>query len=903
MEQIKLSIIMPVYNGSEFIHEAIDSLLAQNLPSYEFIVVDDGSTDDTLSILQEYQKKHPQFIVLSQENSGPSAARNNALNIAKGEFIYFFDADDILAPNGLTALYNRCVMLNADLIIADYQIMDEQRKRDVTLIKPLLNKEHIHPFDSNILWSFALWNKLFKRSLIEELQLRFPPVSYSEDGVFVMTYLYHCKRIAGLDKVILYYRKFNFRKVSSITQGVSRNKIDDYLTAHKMIYDAMHSLNDSVAPDYVMEFIRKEIQILLNQFYKKFYSIAEEDISYLVSVITERIQKLDAYSYERLCNTHIELPLLNLYRSYEEAQNNSRIAVLLEQKGASMESYMQSLSTLCMQNFVPMTIFVEAKMRDCIKNHGLDLANLVYLEDVSINEILKTNHPFEAVFVADSLIRYTSDCILTMYKELFAGSYQFISALLYTKHKNSITPLSYHEQAIKKLSTMQNMKGVAHFDCLFGNKLIRMDFLKELNLSSELSSFAVVKELYQNGFATYLQTPLCLCNIPDYKFVESYFNFDTVPYIQKYFEKPVTSLFDKRLNQPAEKMQLPLKNQVLFYCTKPDLSLSDNLQCLWDELDCVKKKLYVKPGADKLEKMRISYEVLSSKIILYEDYNKRLDFLSIREGQRYLHIGRANGLLKKFDPYHPHAQKAQTYKERKTFHLYNTSSTYLRDSYAQAFGCNMDKVCALGSPRTDLLMQDVKRSACQKECYEKYPILKGKKVLLYAPTFREQTLMRDYTNFVTPLPLEGLNHSLTKDTVLVIAPHPSMTNEICPVKYDNIMEIRDISTIRLMSVADCLITDYSSVFFDYCMLKKPIIFFCNDLSTYKRDFYLNYEEDLPGVQITSAKDLCSYLSTERYLTQDCDYDSVIEHYMSACDGNSTARIASLITDFLGGKKA
>lgn len=903
MEQIKLSIIMPVYNGSEFLREALDSLLAQNLPSYEFIVVDDGSTDDTLSILQEYQNKHPQFLVLTQENAGPSAARNKALDIAKGEFIYFFDADDVLAKTGLTALYNRAVMLNADLIIADYQIMDECKKRDVTIIKSLLNKDFIHPFDTSILWSFALWNKLFKRSLIEEINLRFPPVSYSEDGVFVMTYLYHSKRIAGLDKVVLYYRKFSFRKVSSITQGVNRSKIDDYLKAHTMIYDAMHAQAHSVPQDYLMEFIRKEIQILLNQFYKKFYSVSEEDLSYLVSVIEKKLQKLDAYSYERLCNTHLELPLCNLYLTYKEAQNNSHVAVLLEQKDASVENYIQSLSTLCVQNFVPMTIFVEDKMRDCIKTHGLNTANLVYMEEVSIQEVLKTNHPYEAVFIADSLIRYTSDCILTMYKELFAGSYQFISALLYTKRRNSIAPVSYHEQALKKLSAVQTLKDAAYFDCLTGNKMIRMDFLRELKLTNQLSSFAFAKALYQNGFAAYLQTPLCLCSVEDFRFVKSYFNFDTASYIQKYFEKPLNSLSDKRLNQPAEKMHLPLRNQVLFYCTKPDLSLPDNLQCLWNELDCNKKKLYVKPNADKLEKMRISSEVLTSKVIIYEDYNKRLDFLPVREGQRYIHIGRANGLFKKFDPYHPHALKPQTYKERKTFHLYNTSSTYLREPYALAFGCSMDKVCALGSPRTDLLMQDAKREECRKECYENYPVLKEKKVLLYAPTFREQNLMRDYMDFRTPLPLKELSHSLGKDTILIIAPHPSMTNAICTEKYDNIIEIRDISTIRLMSVADCLITDYSSVFFDFCMLNKPIIFFSNDLATYKKDFYLDYTEELPGEQITSGKDLCSYLASERYLTQNCDYDSVIEHYMSACDGNSTARIASLITDFLGGNKA
>ena len=125
-----------------------------------------------------------------------------------------------------------------------------------------------------------------------------------------------------------------------------------------------------------------------------------------------------------------------------------------------------------------------------------------------------------------------------------------------------------------------------------------------------------------------------------------------------------------------------------------------------------------------------------------------------------------------------------------------------------------------------------------------------------------------------------------------------MQNAIVEKKYDNIRVIRDFSTNDLMFISDMLITDYSSVIFEYALLKKPIAFFCYDLSTYDRGFYLNYPKDLPGDVYVNQQELTEFLrDADKQVITD-KYNLFVERYMSACDGHSAERIAELINSYM-----
>ena len=204
---MKVSMIVAAYNAEKYIEETLETLVKQTLDEYEILVVNDGSTDGTLEILRIYEERYPHLRVIDKENGGPSSARNAGLDEATGEYVFFFDADDLLEPDALEALYERAVKKKADIVIAKYDIFNQYQSIPVNGINNLVVQDKIERYEPMILWTFSLCNKLFKRSLIENNQLRLPPISYSEDGAFLMQLVYRAHRITGLDMVIFHYRR------------------------------------------------------------------------------------------------------------------------------------------------------------------------------------------------------------------------------------------------------------------------------------------------------------------------------------------------------------------------------------------------------------------------------------------------------------------------------------------------------------------------------------------------------------------------------------------------------------------------------------------------------------------------------------------------------------------------
>jgi CDP-glycerol glycerophosphotransferase (TagB/SpsB family) len=131
----------------------------------------------------------------------------------------------------------------------------------------------------------------------------------------------------------------------------------------------------------------------------------------------------------------------------------------------------------------------------------------------------------------------------------------------------------------------------------------------------------------------------------------------------------------------------------------------------------------------------------------------------------------------------------------------------------------------------------------------------------------------------------------------VVKPHPVMTEPIVGGSFDNVIEIRDLETNDLMITSDLMITDYSSTFFEYALLKKPMAFFCYDYEEYDRDFYIDFDTELPGEILRTQDELFAYLRQQEHPILE-NYDSFYEKYMGACDGHSTERTVELIKAML-----
>lgn len=214
MDSVKVSVVIPVYNGEECLDQCLDSVCAQTLTGLEVICVDDGSTDATPAILARYAARDPRFRVVTQPNAGPGAARNAGLAQARGEYLIFLDADDWFQPDLLAAMAARAEETGADVTICRADEFDHAtgavRDGSWMLKTGLLPGDVFTPAQvAGHLFQFTYgwpWDKLYRRDFVERWGLTYPPLPNSEDLVFVFQSLALAGRIAVVDEALVAHR-------------------------------------------------------------------------------------------------------------------------------------------------------------------------------------------------------------------------------------------------------------------------------------------------------------------------------------------------------------------------------------------------------------------------------------------------------------------------------------------------------------------------------------------------------------------------------------------------------------------------------------------------------------------------------------------------------------------------
>lgn len=196
-----VSIIVPVYNGEVYLVRLIQSIMQQTWSDYELIVIDDGSTDNSLALLtkmKESFKEENKMIVIHQENGGISKARNRGLSEAQGEYIIFIDQDDLINNDYIEVLYNNIEKSRADIIISGFNKVSTNGK---IIDKWILESEHG--------WSqyriTAPWGKIYRKTIIENNDLAFLDTKISEDMYFNLLFYSYSKKI-----VVISYIGYNW---------------------------------------------------------------------------------------------------------------------------------------------------------------------------------------------------------------------------------------------------------------------------------------------------------------------------------------------------------------------------------------------------------------------------------------------------------------------------------------------------------------------------------------------------------------------------------------------------------------------------------------------------------------------------------------------------------------------
>ena len=215
-----VSIIVPVYNSSAYLERCLVSLKRQSMKQLEFILIDDGSTDISPQILNRFSASDSRFCVITQKNTGVAGARNMGLLHAKGVYIGFVDADDYISPDMFELMYNRIVSTESDLAICGYTKVwpNGEEGTDLVWDDEVLNVPGMEMHNFYLKYfskSPTLWNKLYRRELIEKHKISFD-LTHGEDVLFNLRVLPFLKRVCVLSHALYYY----VQRAGSLTNTV-----------------------------------------------------------------------------------------------------------------------------------------------------------------------------------------------------------------------------------------------------------------------------------------------------------------------------------------------------------------------------------------------------------------------------------------------------------------------------------------------------------------------------------------------------------------------------------------------------------------------------------------------------------------------------------------------------------
>ena len=226
---IDVSVIVPVYNTEKYLNQCVDSLLNQTLKNVEFIFVDDGSTDRSVEIIEEYQRKDDRIRLIKQKNQYAGVARNNGMKVATGKYIIFLDSDDFFEPTLLEDSYTRAESTGAEIVYFGYNTYNDKTGE---IVNYKLRKTEQDVFSPDVLGDRLFctflevpWNKLYLKTFLDNNDAHFQEIRKHNDVCFAQLTVAIAHKIATLDELLVYYRIGNEQSL----QGENNSTLSFFL--------------------------------------------------------------------------------------------------------------------------------------------------------------------------------------------------------------------------------------------------------------------------------------------------------------------------------------------------------------------------------------------------------------------------------------------------------------------------------------------------------------------------------------------------------------------------------------------------------------------------------------------------------------------------------------------------
>lgn len=370
----------------------------------------------------------------------------------------------------------------------------------------------------------------------------------------------------------------------------------------------------------------------------------------------------------------------------------------------------------------------------------------------------------------------------------------------------------------------------------------------------------------------------------------------------KKLQSMIKTAIVRRVIYNATKL-LPIQKKITFATNKTS-KLEDTFEYIYNELieqrpnykiiGHFKKKRTFKDFA------KLYYDIATSRYVILDDYYRHLYKLKVRKGTDVIQTWHACGAFKKF------GHSAVGFKDSNTTEFENQAHGFYTKAvvtckeivpfYAEAFGLPENSIYPIGLARTDLFFNKDSIEYQRLKYLKQYPQIQGKRILTYAPTFRGKPGKR--ATFSIELDLEQMSKELSDEYVLVLKLHPSVTKAIkIPDEVkDFVLDLSKHNINNVLAITDILISDYSSLIFEYSLLERPMIFFAYDLDDYleERGFYYDYKDFVPGPITVSTEEVIKVIKKNNFDLQRIHQFN--NRFFDDLDGQSAKRFVEILIE-------
>ncbi len=338
---VKVSVIIPVYNVEEYLGECLNSVVNQTFEDIEIICVNDGSTDNSLEILNDYALRDNRIKVLTQENKRQGAARNLGMDKSSGVYVYFMDSDDYIDLNTIEKLYDNAVSNNSDIVVSkiarftddgdkiDYSIPGfdfETQFKNVDFNDFTFNYKDIKQYVLNR--SFAPWMKLFKKDFLLENNLQFKEhIAYEDVLYHVQTFL-KADRISFSPNFFYYYRNNPTSTMNTSENGLDIFKIVDFVQQYLIENDFMDEFREEFDLFKVVQILNYIISTKSEEYFQK-ANIEFSKIDFSSNSLKDAFLE---NKFDLVINSDTLIDYIESYYNFKLNDLNQEIAVLKSEK-------------------------------------------------------------------------------------------------------------------------------------------------------------------------------------------------------------------------------------------------------------------------------------------------------------------------------------------------------------------------------------------------------------------------------------------------------------------------------------------------------------------------------------------------------------------------------------------